>query len=156
MEKNYELLNAEPVLAKVEEYIAELEDKKARWGYAPRKRIWDVCNELSIFDWWRDELSLTQLKTMRSFLKEAIKLGYTGYVCFKVGATGCANGMWANTEPTTDGYSPKGCAFIYRSFTPDYVNWDAFDKDGNRLCNTFKEIVNVRDFEKALKAKGWR
>lgn len=155
MEKNYEMYNAEPVLAKVEEYIAELEDKKARWGFAPRKEMWEVYKELSIFDWWVDKLSLTQLKAMRAFLKEAIKLGYTGYVCFKVGATGCANGMWANKVPTTNGYSPNG-AFIYRSFTPAYVNWDAFDDEGNRLCARGEEIRNPRDFEKTLEARGWR
>ena len=65
---------------------------------------------------------------MRTFLKEAIKLGYKGYVCFKVGASGCANGMWAYKAETTNGYSPDGDA-IYRSFTPDYTYW-SFCKDG--------------------------
>ena len=146
MEKNYELYNAQPVLSKVEEYIADLEDKKARWGFAPKLRMWDIYRDLSIFDWWRDELSLTQLKAMRTFLKEAIKLGYTGYVCFKVGATGCANGMWANKVPTTDGYSPKG-AFLYRSFTPAYTEWAVYDEDGNCVA---AEIKRIKDVEKLV------
>jgi hypothetical protein len=32
--------------------------------------------------------------------------------------------MWAHKEETKNGYSPDG-DFIYRSFTPDYTNWEA-------------------------------
>ena len=83
-------INAKNILINVEKYIMDIED-----GICNKYRIWDVCDELSIFDWWSEYLCKTQLKDMRKFLKEAIKLGYTGYVCFKVGRTGCANGMWA-------------------------------------------------------------
>lgn len=88
-----------------------------------------VSKQLSIFDWFVYELSQTRLKEMRSFLKTAIKLGYTGYVCFKVGATGCANGMWAYKALSENGYSPDG-ECLYRSFTPAYTSWDAQLKDG--------------------------
>lgn len=114
---------AAEVLKRVEEYL----DKPQR-----KFSISSVCNDLSIFDWWPEYLSKSKLQEMRQFLKEAIKLGYTGYVCFKVGAKGCANGMWAHTELETDeGYSPSHCPTLYRSFTPAYRYWDITDKDGN-------------------------
>lgn len=116
----YSQYNAPEVLKQVEALISENRTFKIR----------AVCDQLSIFDWWKDTLSVTQLKQMRTFLKEAIKLGYTGYVCFKVGATGCANGMWAHTEETTTGYSPDDCPVLYRSFTPAYTYWDISDKTG--------------------------
>lgn len=117
----YSNKNAEPVLAKLEQLI------DAGWSRPMRS----VCDDLSIFDWWTERLSIAQMKQMRTFLKAAIKLGYTGYVCFKVGASGCANGMWAHKDETTTGYSPDGDA-IYRSFTPDYTYW-SFCKDGKWL-----------------------
>lgn len=106
--------NAEPVLARLEKMI------EAGWS----RRIDVVYDDLSIFDWWPERLTVSHMKQMRTFLKEAIKLGYKGYVCFKVGASGCANGMWAYKEETKTGYSPDG-DFLYRSFTPDYTNWQA-------------------------------
>jgi hypothetical protein len=114
----YSNLNAEPVLAELEKLIAR---------GCPMPMHY-VCDKLSIFDWWPDRLTITHMKQMRSFLKQAIKLGYTGYVCFKVGASGCSNGMWAHKEESTDGYSPKGDC-IYRSFTPDYTYWQ-FNEGG--------------------------
>lgn len=114
---------AAEVLKRVEEYLDKPQSKFL---------INLVYNDLSIFDWWSEYLSKSKLKEMRQFLKEAIKLGYTGYVCFKVGAKGCANGMWAHTElETDDGYSPSNCPTLYRSFTPSYTYWDITDKDGN-------------------------
>ena len=118
--------NAAPVLERVEALI----DKMVEHPYLKRIKITDVYEELSIFDWWPEYLSKSKLYEMRQFLKEAIKLGYTGYVCFKVGATGCANGMWAAVEESEDGYSPN-CATLFRSFTPAYLYWDVTDKDGN-------------------------
>lgn len=104
--------NAQPVLERLEKMITE-----------GRTRRIDVINdELSIFDWWPERLTITHMKQMRTFLREAIKLGYTGYVCFKVGASGCANGMWAYKDESTDGFSPKGDV-IYRSFSPKYTYW---------------------------------
>lgn len=116
----YSRYNAQEVLNRVEARIAE---NRAFL-------IKDVCEELSIFDWWSEKLSRNRLNAMRNFLKEAIKLGYTGYVCFKVGAAGCADGMWAAVNESEDGYSPKGPT-LYRSFTPSYLYWDVTDKDGN-------------------------
>ena len=115
----YTKYNAENVLAEVERLIE----------IGGKFRIAEVVEPLSIFDWWKDWLSVAQLKAMRQFLKEAIKLGYTGYVCFKVGATGCANGMWAHVEETTTGYSPDGPA-LYRSFVSTYTYWSITDKNG--------------------------
>lgn len=110
--------NAKPVLARLNRYI--------EMGVSQRISL--ICDDLSIFDWWPETLSVSRMKQMRTFLKEAIKLGYTGYVCFKVGASGCSNGMWAHKAQSEDGYSPKGDA-IYRSFTPDYTYW-SFSKQG--------------------------
>lgn len=82
-----------------------------------------VCDEFSIFDWWRDYLSLSQLKQMKKFLETAIQLGFTGYVCFKVGSAGCSHGMWAHRTETTDGYSPDGDA-LFHSFRSGDNYWD--------------------------------
>ena len=117
MSRDYTNHNAEEVLKYVELYIGHIEA-----GNFKRFRIRDVAIELSIFDWWNEYLSKSQLMDMRKFLKEAIKLGYTGYVCFKVGATGCANGMWANKEESTNGFSPEG-ECLYKSFTSEYNYW---------------------------------
>lgn len=110
----YEEYNAKPVLERLEKLIE-------RGCSMPITQVYD---DLSIFDWWPERLSITHMKQMRTFLKLAIELGYDGYVCFKVGASGCANGMWAAKEPTTTGYSPD-CDTIYRSFTPDYTYYSA-------------------------------
>lgn len=118
MNKNYENYNAAAVLLNVEKRIEELENNPSKSNF----RIMEVYDELSIFDWWKDTISLNKLKDMRKFLKEAVKLGFTGYVCFKVGASGCANGMWAHNVPTTNGFSPES-DFLYKSFTPDYNCW---------------------------------
>lgn len=143
MEKNYSDYNAKAVLERLEVMI--------ECGFSRETR--DVCHELSIFDWWKDRLTIAQMKQMRTFLKEAIKLGYTGYVCFKVGASGCANGMWAHKEPTTTGYSPN-CDAIYRSFTPDYTYW-SFSKNGKwfpegTTHGTYDSLKTPKMLEEAL------
>ena len=89
-------------------------------------RIREVFKEFGIFDWWNDGLSISQLKQMQKFLKTAIELGFTGYVCFKVGAAGCSHGMWAHVNESTTGYSPDGdCLFhSFRSGDNYYdLNW---------------------------------
>lgn len=75
----------------------------------------DIWHALNIFDWWKDYVSVSDLKQMKSFLQTAIAHGYTGYACFKMGVPSCAHGMWANVNESTDGYSPDG-AFLYHSF----------------------------------------
>lgn len=112
-------LNAEQVLVNLEKLLETPRSVQTR----------SVCNELEIFDWWNEYLPVYKQKQMRSFLKLAIKLGYTGYVCFKVGASGCANGMWAHKAESEDGYSPKG-ECLYRSFTPDYTYYSFQEADG--------------------------
>ena len=144
MEKNkdYTRYNAEVVLGVVNDALKncypENRDTVIDWNY----------DKYSIFDWWKSNLSKTDLKNMKSFLGTAIKLGFTGYVCFKVGVSGCANGMWAHIEETTDGYSPDG-DFIYRSFTPDYVDWDCH-VNGESIISPFKSILNVEDIHKNM------
>lgn len=164
---NYKDKNAKVVLEEVEQLIAEYENKKAeidsrhysRWEWKPRVKGYpmrDVYKRLSIFDWWTDTLGITHLRQMRGFLREAIKLGFTGYVCFKVGATGCSNGMWAHTDESTTGYSPDTGERIYRSFTPAYTYWQ-FTKNGVWFPNgkdggddAYDSLNTVRKFEAAF------
>ena len=112
--------NPKKILENVNNYIAELEAKPYKWGR--RLKIEDVYSELGIFDWWHEYLSLSQLKQMRAFLNVAIKYGYTGYACFKVGAAGCAHGMWANKKESTNGFSPDG-AELHHSFRSGDNYW---------------------------------
>ena len=133
-------LNAEEVLEQVERLIEQ----------GGRYRITNVFHILSIFDWWNDYLSQTQLKDMRKFLKEAIKLGYTGYVCFKVGATGCANGMWAHKEESETGYSPDG-ECLYKSFTPAYIYWQVKTAEGKWIPDDdYDSIKTIKQLEAML------
>jgi hypothetical protein len=122
-------MNARECLVNVENLIKELEDAnragyasmdydRMGWkGYSSKKvfKIRAICDECNIFDWWNETLSMSQLKQMRTFLNQAIKLGFTGYVCFKVGAAGCSHGMWAHKEESIDGYSPDGDV-LFHSF----------------------------------------
>lgn len=120
----YSNKNAQYVLNNVNKCIAELEgfiktygdyDVNRISGYHKRFRMRAVYDELSIFDWWKEYLSLSQLKQMKSFLETAIKLGFNGYVCFKVGASGCSHGMWAHKAESENGYSPDGDV-LFHSF----------------------------------------
>lgn len=92
---------------------------------------------------------------MRKLLKEAIKLGYTGYVCFKVGAAGCANGMWAYKEESTTGYAPDG-ECLYKSFTPSYCYWSVKTVSGEWLpegdddYDPIKTIKQLESFVNSL------
>lgn len=110
-------MNAKECLVNVENLIREFESGQStrviyRGYWQKAFRIDDIYDECGIFDWWNDYLSVSQLKAMRTFLKQAIKLGFTGYVCFKVGAANCSHGMWAHKNESTDGYSPEGdCLF---------------------------------------------
>lgn len=94
------------------------------YSWKPVYRISDVYDKLGIFDWWNETLSMSQLKQMKSFLEKAIKLGFTGYACFKVGAKYCSHGMWAHKNESTDGYSPDGDC-LFHSFRSGDNYWDA-------------------------------
>ena len=139
-----EKYNAEVVLEKLEAMIKR----------GCSREIRQVYDELSIFDWWPERLNINHMKQMRTFLREAIKLGYTGYVCFKVGASGCGNGMWAHKEEGKvegqDVYSPDGDA-IYRSFSPDYTYY-SFKKDGKWMPGDGKydSLKTIKQLEEAL------
>lgn len=140
---DYTKYNVENVLKKVEDYIKG----------GKKVRIWDVYEELSIFDWWKDYLSITNLKDMRKFLKEALKFGFKGYCCFKVGVSGCANGMWANEKETTDGYSPKDGKCLYKSFTPEENYWridlgNGFLPRSDKNHEGYDEIKTITDLER--------
>jgi hypothetical protein len=147
MRGSKENYNAEVVLNKLETMIER----------GCSREIRQVYDDLSIFDWWPERLTITHMKQMRTFLREALKLGYNGYVCFKVGASGCANGMWAYKEQgkEEDGsvYSPDGDA-IYRSFTPDYTYW-SFNKNGKWLPDgdtrgTYDSLKTAKMLEEAI------
>lgn len=127
-------MNATQVLENINNCIKELEDNRSLYYKQPRQmygrgytkvfRISKVCEELSIFDWWNETLSMSQLKQMRHFVETAIKLGFTGYVCFKVGAAGCSHGMWAYKNESTTGYSPDGDV-LFHSFRSGDNYYDA-------------------------------
>ena len=151
-EKDYSYHNAQAVLDKVEEKIAYLKTQY-RGAKFRMDDVYDVYDELSIFDSWTDELGISRLEDMRKFLREAIKLGYTGYVCFKVGISGCSNGMWAYKKESIDGYCPDGPT-LYKSFTPDYEYWSVMDDDKDYLpreeYNKLKTIKMLEDFMKEV------
>lgn len=152
--------NANEILKNVNACIAELEeanrtggcnwDRMSYKGWTTNNKVFRidaVYDELSIFDWWNETLSMSQLKQMQNFLTTAIKLGYTGYVCFKVGAKYCSHGMWAHKNESTDGYSPDG-ACLYHSFRSgdnyydvkfDNGNW-AHDLNEDKSDFTLKEV----------------
>ena len=156
---------AENILENVNNYIKELEEKKKKNAYLPgwangrvishesryAMNIDKVYKELSIFDWWKDELSMTQLKDMKKFLETAIGLGYTGYVCFKVGDTGCANGMWAYKKESTNGYSPNG-ETLYKSFSPDYNYWSFCDENETWIpdYDNYNSIKTIKQLYEAI------
>ena len=118
--KDYTRHSAQAVLNEINLALVELEP---RWqGERRSYKISDVYDRFSIFDWWPERLNRSHLRDMKMFIETAIQLGYTGYVCFKVGARGCANGMWAHKKDSTNGYSPDGPT-IYKSFTPAYNYW---------------------------------
>lgn len=130
-------MNAKRVLKNINKAIEELEEAQNLdiWEL-DTKRLYQrgfegskvfkmdaVFDEFSIFDWWNDTLSLSQLKQMKKFVETAIELGFTGYVCFKVGARGCTHGMWAHKKESTDGYSPDGDV-LFHSFRSGDNYWD--------------------------------
>lgn len=130
------------VLKELDLFIAE--------GVTRRTR--SVCNTLSIFDWWRDTLSVSAMKQMRTFLRTATKLCYDGYVCFKVGAAGCASGMWAYREESENGYSPEG-EFIYRSFQGSDNYWDIIFEDGSRLSDDTDGFDSIKTARQLMELK---
>ena len=150
--------NAYEVLEQVKRHIEQLQDATNDWfstAFTPVKmqhvgyhgkavyKIMQVCEELSIFDWWNETLSMSQLKQMQKFLETAIKMGYTGYVCFKVGAAGCANGMWAYNQESDNGHSPAGCGCLFRGFRSDtYNEWNARLDDGETWLHDIVDTEN--------------
>ena len=151
----YSNKNAQAVLTEVEKLLVEAQACKQLGVRKPTFKMKNVYDRLSIFDWWVDELGVTRLKQMRDFLKLAIELGFTGYVCFKVGATGCANGMWAHTKESENGYSPKDCDTLYRSFTPAYTYYDMIDASGECLTKKvglgYDNIQTANDLRRFVK-----
>ena len=136
--------NPKEVLNNVEKYLGEIDTYRDKFC-----QMEDVYEELGIFDWFKNYLTKTDLKGMRKFLREAIKLGYTGYVCFKVGTSGCANGMWAYKAESTTGYSPVG-ECLYKSFTPDYEYWCVEFADG--IWSS--EIKTINELEEVIQKRG--
>lgn len=132
----------ESVIKELDLYIAE--------GMPRRTR--SVSGPLSIFDWWRDTLSVSAMKQMRSFLRTATKLGYDGYVCFKVGAKYCASGMWAYKAESTNGYAPEG-EYIYRSFQSSWNYWDIIFEDGSHLCDDTESFSSIRTARQLMALK---
>ena len=141
-------LNTYEILENVEACIRELEEAKANSHFWPSNRItWKgygnnkvfkiraVYDELSIFDWWNDNLSLSQLKAMKAFLEKAIDLGFVGYACFKVGAKGCAHGMWAYKVAADDrNYNEDDVLFHSFRSGDNYWSYAVGGKWGLNCC----------------------
>ena len=137
-------MKTEEILRNVEEHITEGESLK----------ISKVYNELGIFDWWNETLSISQMKQMRSFLKTAIDFGYTGYACFKVGAAGCSHGMWAYKEESEDGYSPNYGGCIFHSFRSGDNYYSICNDDGIWMRDDENDCIkqmNAKQFKEAIK-----
>ena len=87
---------------------------------------------------------------MKRFLKQSIKLGFKGYVFFKVGIKGCINGMWAHKEESETGYSPDGPC-LYKTFVDgsDYylISLDGETylrgKDNDTSIDTISEVKKI-------------
>ena len=142
---------ADEVLANVNVRIFEAEDFRKKYGRSKRFLISDVYDELSIFDWWNEYLSLSQLKQMKKFLEQAISRGFDGYVCFKVGAKHCSHGMWAHKNISENGYSPDGDV-LYHSFRSGDNYWDA-KINGEWLhdsCEDGKYEFTLKDIDEQL------
>lgn len=163
----YSKYNAQNVLENVNKCIAELENIGDDWNgkrikrvgrhvsgsYYNRQskdiyafRIDEVYKELSIFDWWKETLSLKQLKQMQKFLKEAIDLGFKGYVCFNVGMSGCSHGMWAHKKESENGYSPDDEEILFHSFRNGDNYWSVCHKgvwDDYSDSRTLKEVKQI-------------
>jgi len=136
-------MNAKEVLTNVEKYLSEIDTYRDKFC-----QLEDVYKELGVFDWFKNYLTKTDLKDMRKFLREAIKLEYTGYVCFKVGVSGCANGMWACKKESTTGYAPDG-ECLYKSFTPAYNYWSIRTESGSWS----EEVRTIKELEELCKTK---
>lgn len=140
--------SAAEILKNVDECISELEKTCTvvyGWRtYYKRFKIRDVCDKLSIFDWWDEYLSYSQLLSMHEFLETAIKYGYTGYVCFKVGASGCSHGMWAHKAESDTDSAPDG-EYLFHSFRHEDNYWVICFGDG-----TESRDLNKRDLKKVM------
>ena len=152
--QTYEKYNAKQVLLVVEKYIEQLE--KEENPINRKLYIRDVCNELNIFDWWKDCLTISNLKDMKRFLKQSIKLGFKGYVSFKVGVKGCTNGMWAHTDESETGYSPDGPC-LYKTFVDGYNYW-SISLDGEHFIKSKKDnhtsIDTISEVKKIIEENG--
>ena len=127
-------MNAKEVLSNVEYMIAN--------SYSGKKwKIEEYYDRLGIFDWWKDYLTVTDLKAMQRFLKAVI-------ACFKVGVRHCSHGMWAHKEQSTTGYSPDGI-FIFHSFRPGDNDWDMGLPDGGLLSKRLG-VVSLSDIDDIL------
>ena len=146
--QTYEKYNTKQVLLAVEKYIEQLE--KEENPINRKLYIRDVCDELNIFDWWKDCLTISNLKDMKRFLKQSIKLGFKGYVSFKVGIKGCSNGMRAHKDESETGYSPDG-PYLYKTFVDgsDYwlISLDGENylrgKDNDISIDTISEVKKI-------------
>jgi len=123
-------MNAFEVLNTVDSMLMDGEMFKEMRGRSKKWQVREVYRELGIFDWWRDDLSMSNLREMRKFLVTAISLGYGGYVCFKVGAAGCSHGMWAHRLESDTGYSPSEGGCLYHSFRAGDNYWGVRLNDG--------------------------
>lgn len=124
--------------------IDDLLDKMNEIG-ASKVRIANVCDKLSIGDWFKTDLLKTNLEEMKKFLLEAESLGFDGHCEFCVGTKDSRNGMWAFKCESTDpyGYAPTG-DYIYKSFSPAQNYWDIVI--GRDIVNDLEGVSIALDY----------
>ena len=145
--------NAWEVLEKVCEKINHAEAFKHLHGWSMKYRISDVYEELAIFDWWNETLSVSQLKQMKRFLEQARDRGFNGYVCFRVGAKGCSHGMWAFKQESTTGHSPDGDC-LFHSFRSGDNYWDA-RLNGEWMSRKYNKCeFTIKEIDEEIKKEG--
>ena len=141
----------ESILKNVDNYVAQMDAYRQTYKRNSTLYIREVCSDIAIFDWFKPQLSYNRLKEMQMFLRVAMGYDFKGYVCFKVGSAGTANGMWAYKEETTNGFSPEGVT-LYRSFsTEDKPYWRIQaknkvwypERDAYNSIHTRKDLDNL-------------
>lgn len=142
-------MKVDEVLQNLDGVLTELYYQKKYYAQ-PKIPCTRVSQKLGIFDWFPEKLTISRLEDMQRFLREAKKLGFNGYCCFKVGGEGTASGKWAYKKDSIDGYSPKNCECLYESFYSTNQNYWKFSFDTDFFYpngDDWNSIRKLKDIE---------
>ena len=129
--------------------LRQTEELIAKGGSYP---VWSVARDLMIFEYHISDLTQTHLRAIRRFLKEAEKLGYTGFAQFQIGNSWLPSGMWAYKERSENrNCAPKG-EFLYRSFQPKDNHWEVLWADGCLYPERegYNNIKTIKELERYI------